>query len=267
VGLASGCCRGVAEVGDVLRIIADAQPDGHGEQGGEGRRSAHHRTPAPGLDQHAEGYAGDDPADDAEQQGQARGQGKLARCKPVRCQLQHRDKGYGHRSADQQTSCVGPPEIGRDSKQGRADGRHRCSCRQQPARPPAIGEDPGRDLHCHIGVEIEGREVAQFGRANGKLAHQPVGHHRRRDPLVEADQVEQGTQSPYAPGDGGRWIPVVVRVQHASPVCSPSALAGRAGWRPAGQGAGKLEDTVGLKGLLVLPSSILRAWSQRFQRQ
>ena len=79
------------------------------------------------------------------------------------------------------------------------------------AAAPAVGDDPGRDLHRHIGIEVEGREVAERCGTEGEIRHQPVGDHRRRDTLIEADQVEQRTEAPDTPGKQGRRVAAVAQ--------------------------------------------------------
>jgi hypothetical protein len=196
----------MAGISAVDGIVAHAQPDGDRQQRGQCCRDAHHRAPAPGFDQHPQRDAGDYPADDTKDQCQSGGQRKLLRCEPVTGQLEHRDEGDGDRGADQQTSAIRPPQIRGAGKQRAADGRDQRTRRQQTARSPPIGDDPGRDLHHHIGVEIEGRKISEFGGPDREVDHQLVGHYRRRDALVETDQIEQGAQPPDTPGEGGGWV-------------------------------------------------------------
>jgi hypothetical protein len=81
---------------------------------------------------------------------------------------------------------VGPEERRREGEQRRAERGDAGAGGEQLSRPPAVGDDAGRDLHRHVGVEIEGGEVAQRRRADGEVVHQLVGDDGRRDALVEA---------------------------------------------------------------------------------
>jgi hypothetical protein len=89
-----------------------------------------------------QGYAGDHPADDAEEQGQARGQGKLARCEPVVASFSIETKATATEAPISRRPALAHHRSAGAGKQHAADAAPPRTRGQQPARPPAIGEIP-----------------------------------------------------------------------------------------------------------------------------
>ncbi|OHE59893.1 MAG: hypothetical protein A2X71_05270 [Thiobacillus sp. GWE1_62_9] len=110
------------------------------------------------------------------------------------------DEGNRDRGADQATTERGQPQGVGHGKQGDAGSRDDGRCGGHAARADGVGEQAAGDLHGGIGIEIDGGEIAEQRGGDAEIAHQLVDHHRRRDALEEADEIEAGKQAPGQPG-------------------------------------------------------------------
>ncbi len=86
-----------------------------------------------------------------------------------------------------------------EGKEQRTDRGDQGASGQELPGPQMVCQNPRRDLHGHIAVKIECREIPQGGGPDPEIAHQLVRHHGGGHPLVEAGEVEESPESPDEP--------------------------------------------------------------------
>ena len=114
--------------------------------------------------------------------------------------LQHGHEGDPDRRTDQQPARVCDGRILRHRKHSGAQRGDDGTGRQQAPGPETIGQDTGGNLHCHIAVVIERRQIAEARRRQRKGVSQFGGDHRGRNALIKTNEVECGAQPPHCPG-------------------------------------------------------------------
>ena len=110
------------------------------------------------------------------------------------------DERDADRRSDQQTACVGHPQVIRKSEHQRADRGQECRRGAQAPRADPVRQKAAGDLHHRVGIEVGGGQIPEKGAADVEFPHQLVHHHGRSDALEEPDQVEAGHQPPHQPG-------------------------------------------------------------------
>ncbi|MFM8988993.1 MAG: hypothetical protein ACKOUS_04900, partial [Alphaproteobacteria bacterium] len=90
---------------------------------------------------------------------------------------------------------VGAPLVGWISDRlGRRRGQHRA--RHQAAHAEAVEEHAQRHLQRSVGIEVEGREVAQHRAPDAEAGHQVLHHLRGGDALEEGIEEGGGREHP-----------------------------------------------------------------------
>ena len=120
--------------------------------------------------------------------------------------FQHRHEGHADRRANQQAAQIRNGHVLRHCEHGRThSGDDRAGGEQSP-RSQLVGQNPGGNLHRDIAVKIKRRQVAETGRGQGERVSQLGGNDRRRDALIETDEVKRRAQAPHGPREARRRI-------------------------------------------------------------
>jgi hypothetical protein len=187
-------------------VVPDQYPRDGGKQAGDRRRGQHDRTPPEPIHQQPQRHACRHGPDDACQQPEPRKHRKITCREPVGREFEGHHIRNRYTAPDEQAAEAGPRHARRERKKDRACRGAECTDGEQPSWAPVVCEDPGGDLHQPVAVEVESREVAQGCCADAEIAHQFLGHHRRRQAVKEADDIEKRSEAPDEPGEAQRGI-------------------------------------------------------------
>ena len=122
------------------------------------------------------------------------------------------------RRTDEEAPGGNAPECRAHREQNAAERTHAGSRRHEAARTEPIHHHADRNLHAGIAVEVEGREIADGGRADGEVAHQLLDHDAGRDAHHPRVEKEQGAGQPTKIGKGSCGPSYVLDVHSRSPL-------------------------------------------------
>ena len=168
-------------------------------------------APADRFDQESERCLAGHRAEHADRHGEAADESESLRRQPAVGQHQGADEGHAGASAEHQPSGIGLRQTVGEAEHCAAGGTDERGNAEQQAWAEAVDQQPDRDLHQCIGVEIAHRETTKRRATERKVAHQMIEHHRRRDALDEPIGEEGGCSAPHDP--------TVIRPDHGRGGC------------------------------------------------